>query len=411
MDQQPELTIICCCRNHLSGQRIHRFQQKCSQLILVYLTEIESSPDTDDALIIPWERAEGKVAALNNAIQQATAGHILWLENNEILPEIPQLEENTFYPARISNTKAELPVFNWQIRLFPTSSSQEIFLKGSEIPEIYSVLRELKVQQSDYQLNIRRRGELFPSEDIQKEADMENESPMHAFWKGMAASAQKRYASASRFFKSSLKEQDLTTWNRLAAFNNLANSLMGFQEWKEARKTAEQSLSITNQQRSPYLTLYQYYNMKGEDEKAYEQLTKYQKVAETETRANWDVYMPEAHVVFLMADISSHQGWHEQAYRYYEQFYKLNDGQVSRAIREVLFLYAVELQQREKAIHYFNALFGEYLAEWPDNEDQSVEVIREALSLITENGWYDFAADIYKNLLTISRMMNHCDMG
>jgi tetratricopeptide (TPR) repeat protein len=397
MKKSSDLTTICCCRSVPLLKKIHQYQKACSQLILVCEVEVEPFSGRN-ITVVPWQHEKGKVSALNKAIQQATKTHILWLEENESLPEIPHLEENTFYPARISNVRAETPAVNWQIRLFPNPYCDEPFFKGFEIPQIYPALNDLNWRQSDLSLAINQRGALFPFKDIRREISQGSDLPMHPFWKGILASGEKQFSAAVSFFKKALKEQYLAPWNRLAAINGFANALMELHEWQEAKKTAEKSLKITAKQQSPYLTLYQYYNIKGESDKAYQQLIQYQKAAKVETEANWDVFMPEAHVAFLIAEISFHQGWHEQAYRYYEQFFVCNNGKVSRPVLERLFLYAVELHQRAKAACYFEALFRNYLTGNLEGEKQSLQ-IKEALSLFIKNGWYDIASDIYRRLV------------
>jgi hypothetical protein len=92
MNQQSELTIICCCRSMPPPIQVAEYQMACSQLIVVCSTEREV-PASPKVLMMPWKKESGKAAALNSALQKATGTHILWTEENETLPEIPPLEK------------------------------------------------------------------------------------------------------------------------------------------------------------------------------------------------------------------------------------------------------------------------------------------------------------------------------
>lgn len=400
MKQHSDLTIIYCCRSTPQQQNIDEYQKACGQLILVYSTKIEFQPN-GEFTTVPWAPEKGKAAALNKAVQKASGTHILLLEENETLPEVLNLDRKTFYPARITNLAADTPIINWQIRLFPAPKSEAPFFRGFEIPDPRHSLYNSDIQPSDHPLTIHKKGALFPAEDIRRETSSDNMSPMHEFWKGILASEKEDFLTAAQCFKNVLKEQDLklTPWNKLAALNNLANALMENYEFLKARQTAEQSLALTPHQWAPHLTIYQYHNLKGEDEKAYQQLVDYQRVTENDTEANWDIFMPKAHVAFLTAQVSYHQGWHEKAYYHYNQFFNYNNGQVGRPILEKLFLYAVKLDKQKKAISYFKALFKNYLTN-PAAAGDQVQDVKQALSLITDKGWYDSASDIYRQLVS-----------
>jgi tetratricopeptide (TPR) repeat protein len=392
------LTIICFCRGTPPQKKIAAYQKVCGQLILVCSTKVELS-STPEILVLPWQPENGKVTALNNAIKQAAGAYILWIDENETQTDIPDLQENALYPARISNTDTTTPAVNWQIRLFPNLNFNHPFFTGFEIPTLNPGLNNLTKQQVNDPLQIIRKGDLFLIEDIQLEINSGKGLPMNDFWQGILVSEKGQFSLAAQSFKKALKEGNLTYWNKLAALNGLANALMESHKLEEARETAKKSLALTNHQRAPYLTIYQYYNLNGEDAKAYQQLIQYQKAAVNETKANWDVFLTKAHTAFLMAEISYHQGWHEQAYHHYEQFFACNSGNVSQPILEILFLYSVELLHRKKARRYFNALFSEYLSGQFNKTNPSVQMM-QALGLIKDKKWYEFASDVYRQLVS-----------
>ncbi|HYW34263.1 MAG TPA: hypothetical protein VE868_02545, partial [Balneolaceae bacterium] len=167
--EEYNLTIILCCHVIPPEEKIALYQKKCRQLILFCADSAESI--SSDILVVPWQPEDGKVAALKKAIEQATSTHILWLEANENLPPIPELQAKTFYPASILNVKSESRALNWQIRLFPNFNFDH--LSGFEIPELFPVLNKAGICRADESLAIEKGGALFPLKRIKKEVNNE----------------------------------------------------------------------------------------------------------------------------------------------------------------------------------------------------------------------------------------------
>ena len=396
MQPAPNLTIILYCREQYASSSREDYLAQCSQLIVV-----DSTPANRTKLPVNVETVEpgaedGKVAALNEAVKRAKGSHILWLEEGETIPSIPNLQKKTFYAAQISNTEAEGPIHNWQVRLFPTLAQGNLF-DGYAIPDLQTRAKALNWKLSEEFLTIQRSGPSILERDINKEIQCENPGSMQAFWQGMKSAENGDFHAAVTEFKQALESDSLFSWNKLALLNSLANALMEIQHSEEARRIAEQSLAITKTQWAPYLTLYQCYNLKGEWEKAYQQLNLYRSVSGRGSAANWDTYLPEAQAAFLMAEIAYSRGNHQKAYTHYQEFYELNAGQISTPVLEKLFIYALELNKKKQAITYFNALFGMDVAQ-SLSQDKKGRLL-EALTMFTDNGWYEFPSSIYQQLV------------
>jgi tetratricopeptide (TPR) repeat protein len=398
MNQSSDLTIIYCCSGEPNLLELEGNKEICGQLIIVCKHKYAYELAYERFQVVGWVPEEGKVSAMNKAARQAKGGHILWLEEGERLFEIPDLSKNTCYKARVIDDESEGPVHNWQVRLFPNVFPGDAPFSGFDIPEIYSTFVRLNWKQADIDITIQRKSALFTPNVIRQEIEAEAGSATHDFWAGMLAAENDNFNSAISCFKDALNyKSEMAPWNKLAAFNGLANALVETQQLQKAKRCAEKSLELSPNQRAPYLMLYQYYSTRGKPEKACEMLDRYRKVMGGITEANWDVYLPESQAVFLMAEISFRSGWHEKAYRHYEDFFAFNDGQVSQAVLEKLFIYAVELQHRTKAMRYFRAIFGsDYTTEFDEGTSQRIS---EALSLFADKGWHDFTSDIYGKLL------------
>ncbi len=399
MNQSSNLTIIHICTGAPAVRELEEYREICGQLIVVCKHKYAYELVSDGFRVVGWVPESGKVAAMNKAAVQAESDHILWIEEGERLLEIPDLKKNTCYKARVVNDESEHPVQNWQVRLFPNVFPGDAPFSGFDIPEIYSTSTRLNWKQANSVLTIHRKSPLFSAEVIKREVEAETGDASHNFWSAMLAAENKNFNKAVGCLKEVLnKDKKMAPWNRLAALNGLANALVETQHLQKAKQYAEKSLEMSANQRAPYLTLYQYYSTQRKPEKACEMLDWYRKVIDCITDANWDVYLPESQAAFLMAEISFRSGWHEKAYRHYEEFYAFNDGQVSQPVLEKLFVYAVELQHRDKAMEYFEAIFGsDITAKFDDDTSQRIS---EALSLFADKEWHDLASNIYGELLS-----------
>lgn len=398
MTKTIDRTIILYCLESLPANSLDAYMVECDQLILTGPGVTNTSPLPNNTIIAVSEAPQkGKVSFLNEAVRRADGSHILWLNQGESIPFIPVFENSYFYAARIANTEAAGPVYNWQVRLFPNPKNLNNIFAGVEIPDIQQSINRTGWQRSDRFLTIHGSGPLVSESAIAKELQHDNPSPMRAFWYAMLAAEDEDYNRAIEGFKQALQSTGLFLWNHLAVLNSLANVLMEAQHAEQARALAEKSLNLSHDQWAPYLTLHQYYNLKGQWEQAYQQLQLYRSASRKGSAANWDAYLPEAEAAFLMAEIAFGKGNHEKAYKHYQEFYAFNGGNISAAILEKLLIYAIELDDKMQAIAYFKALFGDDVSVIA-NKNESARLL-EALSMFTDKGWYDFPSTVYRHLV------------
>ncbi len=195
-----------------------------------------------------------------------------------------------------------------------------------------------------------------------------------------------------------MKNDSLFEFDYLAALNGLTNALVEQHKLQSAAEFAHRSLSCNSRQRAPYISLYKINKLLSNSEEAYEHLSNYLNFYRTRSEANLDVFLSIADTHFLMADLCFKQGGYQRAFHHYEQFYELNNGSVNQTVLEKLFIYAIELENYEKSVQYFQDIFGNYIPDKLD-EDMSARLL-ESLSLFMDNGWYEFVSNIYRQLVT-----------
>lgn len=394
MNKVDDLTIILYCNESPSAETVEDYLAACSQLILAGATIPKNMAPANHVISVPNQADTNKVTILNEAVRQAKEPYILWLHSGETIAFIPTPEESMVYIAKIANREAQGPIYNWQVRLFPNPAKRGNIFTGQAIPDIQYTVNVLNWQCSDQFLTIGRSGSFIPAEEIEKELQCENPTSMRPFWQGMLATEKGNYNAAIAAFRKALRIKELFFWNKLAILNSLANALMEAQHAEEAKNIAEQSLKISENQWAPYLTLHQYYSLKGQWDDAYRHLELYRQKTRQDSSANWDVFLPEAQAAFLMAEIAFGRGNHTKAYRHYQEFFALNGGNISADVLEKLFIYAIELEDQQQAIAYFKAIFGDDVCKATGKPQ-----LLEALTMFADKGWYDFPSEIYRRLV------------
>lgn len=353
-----------------------------------------------DGQFIPFTTEQGKVFGLNKAMANVRTPFTFLLESSERfspdqLPGRP--EPQTCYRALIKEEDSSELRNNMQLRLCPVPQKSDRLFDGFAIPDLHRSFRQQGWQVAENELVITRHGLPFSAHAIKQEAAAEKPAPMQDFWGAILDSDSQKYHRAETGFRQFLKQEATFEWYRLAALNGLANTLVEQHKLQQANRIARQSLEISRRQRTPYLTLFKICELTNDSEQAYRYLEAYLEVSQMSSQANMDVVLSPADCHFLMADTSFNEGQYEQAFRHYEQFYDLREGQVSPSVLERLLIYAIELGSYDKAVRYFHAMFGDTPPEQL-TETQSVRM-REVLSLFTDQGWFDFASQTYEKLV------------
>lgn len=352
-------------------------------------------PGTGPMILYPGEG--NKVGALNTAVRQVQTSFILVLESDEFaflskLPETP--EPAACYAALVDVAGREVPQRNYQLRLFPRPVQHDPLFDGFAIPDLSRTFHSRQWTLSDTLIPIHKRQPLFSMARMEAAGE---EATINPFWKGVFAFEHKKYRQAEKLFHQVIRQRRLLPFDYLAALNGLAGALTEQHKLKQALEIATRSVERDRRQYAPYLTLFKIHKLMGQPGEAYRALGLYLQKACYASRANMDVSLPLSDCHFLMAETAFGEGDYEQAFRHYEWFYELNNRQVSQAVLEKLFIYAIELKNYEKSIQYFDDIFGAYI---PDRltEDMSARLL-ESLSLFMDNEWYDFVSGVYEELV------------
>ncbi len=348
---------------------------------------------------IEYTLEDGKVAGMNDAVKRVRTNLCMVMESDEYcltskLP--PEFKPRTCYRAFIDVVNNESQR-NYQVRIFPTPESEDDLFEGFTVPDINRSFQYSGWELADEIIPIHKSSPLFKIRDAEREIDEEKSKLMSLFWQAILDSEHQQYNRAEDKFRRVLKDDKLFEFDYLAALNGLANALVEQHKLEEASTVATKSLSVNNRQRSPYLTLYKVNKLSGKPDSAYKYLSDYLHTLRFASRANLDVSLSLSECHYLMANTTFKQGNYERAFHHFERFYELNDGQVRQPVLEKLFIYAIELENYDKSVQYFDDIFGDYI---PDNLDDDMSArLLESLSLFMDNEWYDFVSDIYQQLV------------
>ncbi|MGD8428551.1 MAG: hypothetical protein PVH63_13070 [Balneolaceae bacterium] len=379
----------------------HNFSKEFGQVITIVKDNVDDhwfSVYTDES--ISYSTKEGKVAAVNRAVTKAERSFLMILENDEYCPfsKLPKnISENSCYRGIIDGAGEGVPQRNYQIRLLPVPDFEKPLFDGFSVPNLDQSFRKSGWKLAEEIIPIHKSRPLFQIADAEMEISQKKSESMSLFWQGILESNNQKYSNAEDKFRKFLKKEPCFEFDYLAALNGLANALVEQHKLSEATRIAKKSLQINSCQRAPYLTLYRVYKLEGRSEEAYQSLNDYLGVLRFASRSNLDVSLSLSECHFLMAETTFKQGDYERAFQHYEWFYELNDRAVSLPVLEKLFIYAIELENYEKSIQFFNDIFGDYI---PDklNDDMSARLL-ESLSLFMDNGWYDFVCGVYEELV------------
>lgn len=347
-----------------------------------------------------WDAEAGPVACLNRVAARLDTDY-LWLLYADETPRwdtLPGRAENGRCLAfAICRREGERPRRDYQIRFCPLPREGELF-EGWAIPDPTRAFQREGWTLEKNRAEISKRSGAFPPSRIIDEAERTRETLLAPLWKGLAAAERHRYAEAEEYLRAVLDGRPLLEFDRLAACNNLAHAQLEQHKLDEAAETARRSTGINPAQRAPYLIMQRAHLMEGRREQSFEAMRSYLEQLPQPTAANMDTRLSASATHHLMADMKFREGDYEKAFHHYGEYYRLEEGEVEQPVLEKLFIYSIELKDRESSVRYFYDIFGEYL---PDRltDDMSARLL-ESLSLFMDNEWYDFVSEIYEQLVT-----------
>ncbi|MGM0587738.1 MAG: tetratricopeptide repeat protein [Bacteroidota bacterium] len=229
--------------------------------------------------------------------------------------------------------------------------------------------------------------------------ELDNWDSTDLLWIGYYALEQERKDLAASIFKTLRGQYVFSHRDQPAVINGLAQVAFQNQQWDQCRSLLDQSLELNEQQQLPHLIRFNLASKQMRWEEAYQQLYTYLQVLAEGSRVNHDVVMPLDQTHKLLADTAYQGGQHERAFVHYQEVYRIQNElgtEPSPEVLERLLLYSIELDEKEKAIMYFQHLYHSEL----DNElnDEQWNVIDRRIQLFAGNEWFDFVVAQYERL-------------
>lgn len=398
MNKRQEITPILYVGKHFTNLE-QRIETLVTHFDEVWVAMPDALPTLRTAEVnkVLYNNADSKVDILNRIVSNIDSKWILYLEADEdiLLKQLDILPftENEAYACLIECVGASSKKY-YQVRLFPNTPGN--VFEGIHLPDISACANKRGWALSEFVLPVQKASDLYSMDAIETEIELGANTSMSLFWEASLLSDSGHYAKAEQLFKKTIKQTEAIIYKKLAILNGLADSLMEQHKWEEAEIVALESLSESYIQRAPYLILFKVNYMNGRWEQAYKALEGYLGTLDYESRATMDVFFPVVECHFLMAESQSRLGDYEKAFYHFEQFYYLNNGEVTNSVLERLFIYSIELNDYDKSVFYFNEMFGEEMNE-KAAEDIPIKML-ESLSLFNKRGWYDFVGSVYEQL-------------
>ncbi|MDZ7772915.1 MAG: hypothetical protein U5K31_09270 [Balneolaceae bacterium] len=220
------------------------------------------------------------------------------------------------------------------------------------------------------------------------------------FWKGLAAAESYRYARAEDYFKKAKNGPSLLEFDLLASMNNLAHALVEQHKLQEAIRVAAQSIQW-NSLPAGALSHPAAGPVAGRQPRGIHTrpCRPTWNISRRTPSANLDTYLGASEVHYLMGEQKLREGNYEGSLPPLRApTINLKGGKVEQPVLEKLFIYSIELKNREQSIRYFNDIFREYIPDKLD-DDMSARLL-ESLSLFMDNEWYDFVSEVYEELVS-----------
>ena len=340
---------------------------------------------------------------LNRAYHEAKSKWILILEPGEevSLNNLQKLhpEQGCCYKAVLESGENEFAKRNYAIRMIPKIENNSVPFSGNLVPDVTEFIYSNKLKVSGSSIIIKRSSELSDLNYLEEVHELTPETPMDSFWQAVYCAERQKFYRAEKLFRQSMNTDFLLEFYHLAARNGLAISLFEQHRLDDAFEIADESVLLNNRQYTPWILMHKICWMKSDWIGAYQYLEKYLETEKYNSESGFDIRMSRSDSFYLLAEVSLYNGDYSKAFRHLEKFFEINNGEVSDEIPEKLLIFAAELKLKEKAIFYFNEIYNRHTLEKPD--EKVMNRLLETLSLIEDNGWNDFASNIYEKLIAV----------
>jgi tetratricopeptide (TPR) repeat protein len=344
---------------------------------------------------------ETRCEAWNRTYRMAGAPYVLFLEDDEnfdisFLPDLNNLSPESLFPVHIRARDDKMQRHYVQLRFLPRG---ELFsdvnpFEGYFVPDASRFVFDKDLQMRDFVMELERTKPPFSEVDLDEELSVSRVAAQAILMMGYRDFDEGKFVPAIAMFRSLLKRDKVLTFDRLAAINGMAGCAAEQHKWPVAIDLVRQSLEAEPRQYLPYLIRFRIYQLGKEWSRAFGALQEYQAFAERPTCACFDLGMTHELLLYSMADMAFKAGMRVESFRCYEQIYKLYSGKVDFKYHKLLFYFAIELSDFDKAVFYFDEKFREFLPDKIDKAD--VPEMEEWLSMFMEKGWYDFATNVYE---------------
>ncbi len=336
----------------------------------------------------------------NQLLSNSSKEWVLFIENNEepvidSLPEKMPADSNTWNPIlyRIETENADKQ--QYQIRL--VRSSDEPVFTGNNLPDATRFIIEKEINLSRKPFLARRSADQNKEIDPLDELSVQYASPQAYLLMGERYFKKRKYVHAAAQYRQVLKMKKLLPFDRLAAVNGLASCMTEQYKWPKALVLTQESIEAEPFQRMPYLIQFRIHQLKKEWAEAHRILSRYYEMMNIYSRANFDKSISEEDTLVELGEMALKAGMTRKAAEHFEELYAYKDGDVERDFLMRLFVLSAELDEYEKAVYYFERLFGPYM---PDKlSRQAMEQLNECTDFFMKRGWYDYVLKIYEQLV------------
>ncbi|TVQ12127.1 MAG: tetratricopeptide repeat protein [Balneolaceae bacterium] len=314
-------------------------------------------------------------------------GHLLLLGLGEEFATIPPagaLKPEVNYAVRVIRSQEDgVDITNWELRIVALGKLLEAvdksvidshFLHVCDYLE-EPVIRSVTDKQENSAANVI---DMFnPCNKVIRKA-------LTCAWKG-------EYRNAEILLRECL-DSAMLVHDRLTVINGLADVCFEQKRWHQAEKLAMKSIEAQPVQRTPYLILFKIAAITKNVQKAWDWLDKYREFEAEITRSNYDVRINEEDLCLLLADLSLMLGNTSDAFTFYERHFLLKIEKTEPSVVEKLLIYSIDTGNYDKAVLYFEHLFGSIIPE-KLNDAESARLL-EVISLFMDKEWYDYAEKI-----------------
>jgi len=368
--------------------------------IIALASNAEIPPDYKSVVKV---KDESRTRFLNRAVRLASKEWILIMEEDETVEAEAlnklNLQPGTCFKGRIVTGGSPNERHNYSVRLFPGPQTNTGLFEGSVFPDLSNYITGNNLKLSARPFLINKRGPFINLADLEAFENTVPETSLDCYWLGIYNLEKKKYHRAEKLFKRSLAGKGQVESDRLAALNGLSVSLLEQHRLDEAFKIADESAGECKRQFTPWIVMHKVCWMQSDWTGAYQHLAKYQEMCRYYSEANFDMVLPQADVSYLLSEVSLYNRDYSKAFRHLDHYFELKKDDANDEIPERLFIYACELKMKQKAISYFDELYKMQILEKPD--EQMMEGILEALSLVEDNGWNEFASSVYERMIDV----------